>query len=190
MTMRVRFACVLWMTTVFGCAESVQDKAPQAAAPQALSFGADPTPAQFSPTPWMLPKAARPLPERSMIPEGFAARAKRVRPNVDCLLCGRETGFMPAPDDPTALEISAVVDEKGGVVVTWSAFEGAEAYELTALRARGDETPMPSFDATVMGTSTTLSDLAEGWRWTFVVVPWVAGELVGAAQGESEPLAL
>ena len=49
---------------------------------------------------------------------------------------------------------------------------------------------MPSFDATVMDTSTTLTELAEGWRWTFVVVPWVAGELVEAAQGESEPLAL
>jgi len=166
--MRARFAWALWTASVFGCVEAAQEGSPQGAAEQALAFGA---------TPWSLPN-------------DFAARAKRVRPNADCLLCGRETGFMPAPEDPTALEVTAEVDEKGGVVIAWSAFDGAEAYELTALRTRGDETPMPSFDATVMGTSITLSGLDTGWQWTFSVVPWVAGELVEAAQGESEPLAL
>ena len=190
MTLRVDLACALWMTTVFGCAKSAHDDPSPATTPQALSFSADPAPAHFSAAPWKLPKAARPLPDRGADAHEFAARAKRIDANADCLLCGRETGFMPAPDDSTALEVSAALDEKGGVVVTWSAYDGAEAYELTALRAHGDETPMPIFDATVVGTSTTLSDLAEGWRWTFAVTPWVAGEPVEAAQGESEPLSL
>jgi hypothetical protein len=112
------------------------------------------------------------------------------RPQVDCLACGRETGFQPAPDGPEPISVEAVVDDKGSIVLTWTGFEGAEAYELWVLRGRGDGTPAAVFNRTVVGTQTRLSQLETGWRWYFSVTPLVDGDLVEAARGESEPIDL
>jgi hypothetical protein len=120
----------------------------------------------------------------------FERRERASRPQVDCLACGRETGFQPAPDGPEPVSVEATVDDKGLVVLTWTAFEGAEAYELWVLRGRGDGTPAAVFNRTVVGTQTRLSQLETGWRWYFSVTPLVEGDLVEAARGESEPIDL
>jgi hypothetical protein len=120
----------------------------------------------------------------------FEPGERASRPHADCVACGRETGFQPAPEGPEPVSVEAVVDDKGSILLNWTAHEGAEAYELWVLRGRGDGTPAAVFNRTVVGTQTRLSQLETGWRWYFSVTPLVDGDLVEAARGESEPIDL
>lgn len=104
----------------------------------------------------------------------------------DCLACGRETGFIPAP--PAAIE--AVVDG-AGVVVRWRPMDDAEQYELVVDRQKLDDAyPTRFADEVVLGTEWRFTMLPPDAVYTFTVAPYIDGEVVEDLSVTSDPLSL
>ena len=92
------------------------------------------------------------------------------RAGTDCLVCGRETGFLPKPD----LRIESL--DASGVTLAWDAVEGADQYVLHGLRwarhADGLE-EAGSFELSTRQTRVHIT-LQPGYAYGFFVVAWDA----------------
>ena len=103
----------------------------------------------------------------------------------DCLVCGRETGFLPQP-----VEVSAEI-EGAGVQVRWNPIEEAEQYELIVSRQKGANEPFEQYaDETVAGTEWRFSVLPPSYTYVFSVTPYLDGVLAPERTGTSSPLEL
>ena len=196
-------AAVLLLGSLLACGPAEETsrlsfgQAPQAleAAP-AFAGSAEPDAARFSPDPacadacgrlpWCAavcradeddPFSPRPFAQRAMA-RAFAAG------DVECIACGRETGFSPRP-----VEV-AVVDEGEYLRVMWTAVAGASEYEVLVSRSKGSGTSaMPVLDIRVLEPQSIFAaaQFQAEFSYIFTVAVIVDGEVDVRYTGTSAP---
>lgn len=112
--------------------------------------------------------AAGEVPEHDGFEEGEQAEPIDGEAEDLCLVCGRETGFLGAPD-----ELRGEADG-GSVTLEWAAVEGADKYAVHGMRVRdGGRAALVEQSYVWFTEATTLTvDLETGFSYTFYVVAW------------------